>query len=85
MIVRGVNFQKIKEKTKKNELTVNCYRMPSTGNYVILFVSTVKLNLLNWVIILIVRWMVAFVLKTTYTNKENGSEIQGYREMREIP
>ena len=62
MIVRGVNFQEIfkkhlwlKEKqngNKKNVLTVSCYRMPSTGKYIILFVSTVKLNLLKfWVTI----------------------------------
>ena len=33
-------------------LTVNCYRMPSTGNYVIWFLSTVKLKLSKfWLII----------------------------------
>ena len=55
--VHDVNFEEIfkkyqwpKEKQNgnkksKNELTVNCYTMPSTGNYVILLVFTVKLYL----------------------------------------
>ena len=59
--VHDVNFQEIfkkyqwpkekqngNKKNNKNELTVNCYRMPSTGNYVISFVFTVKLNLLKF-------------------------------------
>ena len=36
------------KKNNENELTVNCYRMPSSGNYVISFVFTVKLNLLKF-------------------------------------
>ena len=37
-----------KKNNNENELTVNCYRMPSSGNYVISFVFTVKLNLLKF-------------------------------------
>ena len=56
------------KKNNENELIVNCYRMPSSGNYVISFVFTVKLNLLKFqVIILIVLWIVVFVCKKLYT------------------
>ena len=42
--------------------------MPSTGNYVILLVFTVKLYLLKfWVIILIVFWTVVFACKKLHT------------------
>ena len=36
------------KKNNENELKVNCYRMTSSGNYVISFVFTVKLNLLKF-------------------------------------
>ena len=53
--INGQRKNKMETNKSKHELTVNCYAMSSTGNYVILPVFTVKLYLLKlWVIILIV-------------------------------
>ena len=50
--LKNIYGQRKNKMETKSVLTVNCYRMPSASNYVILFVSTVKLNLSKfWVII----------------------------------
>ena len=70
-------------KNQQHESTLNCYRMPPTGNYVNLFVHTAKINIIVMGISYSSEDCFFFIYKE-YT-KGNVKEMEGYnREMGKI-